>query len=219
MQGRSEFQTSLALIPYSLSIFIAALFSVRLFDRLTPRVIGVVGFSMVAGGLTFLAFAIQNEWSNALVLAGLIVTGLGEGALLTLMFNVMVRSSPSRFAGDVGALRGTANNLSNAVGTAIAAVLVIGVLSANISRDVQYYNTLSPELVSAVDLNNVDFISNDRLEERLTELGASPEDVVQARQLNEFGSPERAEGIVPASGRAGAAGACPVVAAAEPQAG
>jgi MFS family permease len=185
VQGRSEFQTSLALIPYSLSIFIAALFSVRLFDRVTPRVIGLFGFTLVAGGLTFLAFAIQNEWSNAAVLAGLIVTGLGEGALLTLMFNVMVRSSPSRFAGDVGALRGTANNLSNAVGTALAAVLVIGVLSANIGRNLEYYDSISPELVSAINLNNVDFVSNDRLEETLTELGASPEDVTEARRLNE----------------------------------
>ncbi|MFN8377291.1 MAG: MFS transporter [Anaerolineae bacterium] len=185
VQGRSEFQTSLALIPYSLSIFAAAFLSVRLFDRLTPRVIGTAGFAIVAIGLTFLAFVIQNEWNTALVLVGLIVTGLGEGALLTLMFNIMVRTSPSRFAGDVGALRGTANNLSNAVGTALAAVLVIGVLSANVSRDITYYSSISPELVSAIDLNNVDFVSNDRLESTMTELNASPEDIVAAKALNE----------------------------------
>lgn len=185
VQGSSEFQTSLALIPYSLSIFAAAFLSVKLFDRLTPRVIGVYGFALVAGGLTFLAFAIQNEWSSLAVLAGLIVTGLGEGALLTLMFNIMVRTSPSKYAGDVGALRGTVNNLSNAVGTAIAAVLVVGVLAANVGHELNYYTSISPELVAQINLDNVDFISNDRLDERLTELGASAEDTALAHQLNE----------------------------------
>ncbi len=53
-----------------------------------------------------------------MVVVSLIVLGMGEGALITLLFNVLVSSSPKRLAGEVGALRGTANNLAAAIGTA-----------------------------------------------------------------------------------------------------
>ncbi|MBL8147190.1 MAG: MFS transporter, partial [Anaerolineae bacterium] len=185
VQGRTEFQTSIAIVPYSFAIFVAAFLSVRLFDRFTPRNIAIVAFSVLAAGLAFLAIVIQNEWSTIWVIAGLIVTGLGEGVLLTLMFNLMVRSSPTRYAGDVGALRGTVNNLSTAVGTAIAAALVIGVLSVNVMRDIEYYDSISPELIEAVNLDDIDFVSNDRLESILEEYNASPADVEAARSLNE----------------------------------
>ena len=185
VQGRTEFQTSIAIIPYSLAIFVAAFLSVRLFDRFTPRAISIFAFSLLAAGLAFLAFVIQNEWSTVWVVAGLIVTGLGEGVLLTLMFNLMVRSSPTRYAGDVGALRGTVNNLSTAVGTAIAAALVIGVLSVNVMRDIEYYDSISPELIEAVNLDDIDFVSNDRLESILEEYNASPADVEAATTLNQ----------------------------------
>ena len=185
VQGRTEFQTSIAIIPYSLAIFVAAFLSVRLFDRFTPRAISIFAFSLLAAGLAYLAFVIQNEWSTIWVVAGLIVTGLGEGVLLTLMFNLMVRSSPTRYAGDVGALRGTVNNLSTAVGTAIAAALVIGVLSVNVMRDIEYYDSISPELIEAVNLDDIDFVSNDRLESILEEYNASPADVEAATTLNQ----------------------------------
>ena len=185
VQGRTEFQTSIAIIPYSLAIFVAAFLSVRLFDRFTPRAISIFAFSLLAAGLAYLAFVIQNEWSTVWVVAGLIVTGLGEGVLLTLMFNLMVRSSPTRYAGDVGALRGTVNNLSTAVGTAIAAALVIGVLSVNVMRDIEYYDSISPELIEAVNLDDIDFVSNDRLESILEEYNASPADVEAATTLNQ----------------------------------
>ena len=58
-----------------------------------------------------------------LVILGLVILGLGEGALLTLLFNVLVSASPKHLAGDVGALRGTANNLSTAMGTALASAI------------------------------------------------------------------------------------------------
>ena len=38
---------------------------------------------------------------------------------MTLLFNVLVTASPKELAGDVGSLRGTAQNLAAAVGTAV----------------------------------------------------------------------------------------------------
>jgi hypothetical protein len=48
---------------------------------------------------------------------------------LTLLFNVLVTASPKELAGDVGALRGTTNNLSTALGTSFASVVAVSLLS------------------------------------------------------------------------------------------
>ena len=70
----------------------------------------------------------SDDWGTPAVIFGLIMVGLGEGALLTLLFNVLVSASPKELAGDVGALRGVANNLSTALGTAFAGVVAVGLL-------------------------------------------------------------------------------------------
>ena len=60
------------------------------------------------------------------MIPGLLLVGIGEGSLLTLLFNVLVSASPKRLAGDVGALRGVANNISNALAAALASVVAVG---------------------------------------------------------------------------------------------
>jgi MFS family permease len=185
VQGRTSLQTSVSIIPYTLAIFASAALAVRLFDRLTPRVIARTGFIVVAAGMAFLAAVIQNEWGTPFIITGLVIVGLGEGTLLTLMFNVMVRSAPKALAGDVGALRGTVNNLSTAVGTALAGALAIGVLSASVMSSLNEHPTLPPELFTQVDLDNVDFVTNDRLLEVLDATTANDEQVAAAVQLNE----------------------------------
>jgi hypothetical protein len=118
------------------------------------------------------------------VVLGLVTVGLGQGALVTLLFNVLVTSSPKELAGDVGALRGTVNNLSAGVGTAIAGALAVGFLSANIKQAVVDHPELPPSLVAQVDLNNATFINNERLEATMARTTATPEQVKAAAQVN-----------------------------------
>lgn len=167
VQGQTSLQTSVSVIPYTVAIFSAAVLIVRLYGRFAPREIGTVGFLIVSVGLTLLAFTIQNDWGTLAVIFGLIVLGLGEGALLTLLFNVLVSASPKRLAGDVGALRGVANNLATAVGTAVAGALSVGVLAYLISVNVEEIAVLPPPIQEQIELDNVDFISNDHLEDVL----------------------------------------------------
>ena len=66
----------------------------------------------MSAALVLLAVVMNNEWSNLLVVLGLVMFGLGQGALATLLFNVLVTYAPKEFAGDVGSLRGTIKNLA-----------------------------------------------------------------------------------------------------------
>lgn len=187
VQGRNSLETAVSVIPYSIAIFAGTALIVQLFDRLTPRQIGIVGFVVVTVGLTLLAFTIHNDWGTPTVIFSLIVLGLGEGSLLTLVFNVLVSASPKELAGDVGALRGTTNNLSTAVGTAIAGALAIGVLSMIIATNLVDNPALPPSLRQQIDLDNVEFISNDQLEEALGETSATPEQIAEAVRINTDG--------------------------------
>ena len=65
------------------------------------------------------------DWGTLMVIIGLVIAGIGEGTMLTLLFNVLVSASPKEFAGDVGALRGVVNNVSSALGAAFAGVVAV----------------------------------------------------------------------------------------------
>lgn len=184
VQGQTSLFTAVAVVPYTLSIAVSAITVVRLYERLTPRRIAVVAFIMVAVGLTSLALTISNEWGTPLVILSLIVLGLAEGSLLTLLFNVMVTSSPKEMAGDVGALRGVANNMSTALGTAFAGIVAVGLLGMIVTTSLNQ-STLPDSLKRQVNLDSIDFISNEQLDDVLAGTTATPEQVATAVQINE----------------------------------
>lgn len=185
VQGGTSLQTSVTVIPYSLAIFFGTAMIVRLFDRLTSRWIGRLGFSVVAVGLVLLAFAIQNDWGSPWVIFSLIVIGLGEGSLLTLVFNVLVSASPKKLAGDVGALRGTVNNLATGLGTAFASVLAVSLLSIIIVNSLDRTPVLTPEVIEQnLELDKIDFVSNDDLDEFLEEIDLTPQQEATVVDIN-----------------------------------
>jgi len=186
VQGRSSFETSIAVIPYTLSIFVSSSVVATLYSRFAPRNIARVGFIVVALGLILLAFTIRNEWEQFFVIVGLIVLGLGQGSIVALVFNTLLASSPKELAGDVGAWRGLVHNMSGSVGIALASVFAVTVLSTFVSLGIaNNEENLPPELTSQVNLDNVDFITNDRLDDVLSQTTATPEQVEAAVAVNE----------------------------------
>lgn len=186
VQGYGGLETAVAVIPYSLAIFAGTAFVVRLFDRWHPRMIGRTGFIVVAIGLVMLAFTIWNDWGTPFVILSLIVVGLGEGSLLTLVFNVLVSASPKKLAGDVGALRGTTNNLATGLGTAFAAVLSVTLLSMIVMKSLNDVSVTLPTevLEETVDLDNIDFVSDDQLYEVLEETDLTLQQESQVFEIN-----------------------------------
>lgn len=185
VQGRSAFDTAIAMMPFNLSVFFTAFLVVKLYHRLTPRQIASYGFVLAAVGAFWLTFVVTNNWSSFPVLLGLVTFGIGQGALVTLLFNVLVTASPKELAADVGSLRGTANNLAASVGTATMGAIVVGVLSFGVMKSITASPVLTPELTAQVDLDNINFLSNERLTERLKQTTASPEQIEKAIQVNE----------------------------------
>jgi predicted MFS family arabinose efflux permease len=184
VQGRSPIATAIAMMPFNLTVFFAAMLIVNFYDRLTPRQIGRYGFALCTIALVWLAFVVRNDWSEIPVLFGLVLFGIGQGSLVTLLFNVLVTASPKELAGDVGSVRGTTQNLAAAVGTAVAGALLVGLLSAIALGSIAASPKLPVEISNQVNLDNITFISNERLRSVMESTTATPQQVQEAVRVN-----------------------------------
>lgn len=185
VQGRTPFDTSLAMMPFNLTVFITATLIVRFYKRYSPRTIALFSFGLTTAALIWLSLVVTNNWETLPTIIGLIVFGIGQGALVTLVFNVLVTAVPKSLAGDVGSLRGTTQNLASAVGTAVMGAVLVTTLSFGITSTVNNHPDLPEELVAQVDLDNVNFVSNDDLRAVLDGTTATEQQIELAVELNE----------------------------------
>jgi MFS family permease len=185
VQGLSGIQTSFSIIPYTISIFLASTFVAYLYKVAPPRVLGSVGFVVVAGALTLIAFTIRGDWGQTFIVIGLILLGLGQGSIVALVFNTLLSSAPKQLAGDVGAWRGLVHNLSGSIGIAVASAFAVGILASTLATAAAEHPEISPELISQVNIDQADFLTNSQLEAVLAETTATDAEVDAAIAINE----------------------------------
>lgn len=186
VQGRTPFATSMAMMPFNLTVFVTATLVVRFYKKYPPRTIALFSFGLTTIALFWLSFVVTNNWETLPTILGLFVFGVGQGALVTLVFNVLVTSSPAKLAGDVGSLRGTTQNLASAVGTAVAGVLLVLLLSISVGRSAVEHPEIPEELIAEVDLDYSNFVSNDDLRATLEEVdNATTAQIEAALDVNE----------------------------------
>jgi MFS family permease len=186
IQGRTPIETAIAMLPFNLTVFFSALLIVKFYEKFTPRQIGVGGFVLCTVALLWLAWVVRNDWGAPIVMIGLIIFGIGQGSLVTLLFNVLVSGSPKELAGDVGSIRGTTNNLAAAIGTALSGAVLVGMLSAFILGALAKNPELKSSLQSQIDLdNNITFVSNERLKGALERANIPPAEAKEAIRINE----------------------------------
>ena len=184
VQGRTSFHTAVALMPFAGASFAAGALVVRLHGRVHPRRIARYAFIAVAVGAALLGESMRGSWSDSPVIIGLVLAGLGEGALSTLLFKFLITRASSDPTGDVTPLCISTDYFATAVGTALASALVIGMLGASVQAELRENPAISAELKERVNLNNVSFISNDRLRKALLRTTATPLEVEEAVRIN-----------------------------------
>ena len=81
-------------------------------------------------------------------------------------------------------LRGTTQNLASAVGTAVAGALMVGLLSTIVLGNLATNPTLPKELQSEVNLDNITFVSNERLQSVIAATSATAEQKAEALRIN-----------------------------------
>jgi MFS family permease len=183
VQGRTSFSTAVALMPFAGASFAAGALVVRLRGRVHPRLIARYAFLILALGAALLGETMRGRWSDLPVIIGLVLAGLGAGALSTLLFKFLVTRAALGPAEDVTALCNSTNYFASAVGTALASALVIGMLSVSVQNKLTE-SPVSADLTEQINLNSVAFVSNDRLRQALSRTGATPQQVEAAIQIN-----------------------------------
>ena len=181
---RSSLETAIALIPHQAAVAVAAIWIVSKYEKWSPRQIDLFGFLAVAIGLGGLALVVRNEWGSPAVVVMLIIIGLGQGALVTMLFTVMVAAAPKGLAGDVGALRGTVNNLGWGIGTAFAGAMAVGLLAASIEQGMAAAPAIPDTLASRVNLDDVTFMDNNQLKAILEQKQVSRAQSAAAFDIN-----------------------------------
>ncbi len=182
VQGYTSLETAVAVIPYTLAIAAASLMVVSLMTRYSPRDIATTAFVVVAIGLIILSATISFDMGKSIIILGLLMIGFAEGALITLLFNVLVSDVPKEKAGGVGAVRGVANNLATALGTALAGVIAVTLLSSMVSSSLLRSNMT--QINEYINLDNVSFVSNNQLRTALYSTEATEAEVEHAVQIN-----------------------------------
>lgn len=185
VQGRTPFDTSLAMMPFNLTVFVTATLIVRFYKRFAPRTIALFSFTLTTVALIWLSIVVTNNWETFPTILGLVIFGIGQGSLVTLVFNVLVTAAPKTLAGDVGSIRGTTQNLASAVGTAVMGALLVTLLSMGFTQAVTAHKDLPPEIMTQVDLDQVNFLSNDALTAKFEETDATPAQIDAAVAINE----------------------------------
>lgn len=185
VQGLTGIETSFSIIPYTLSIFLASTFIAVLYGRFSPRVLGAAGFVVVAAALALLAFTVRGDWGQWFIVAGLVLLGLGQGSIVALVFNTLLSAAPKQLAGDVGAWRGLVHNLSGSVGIAVATAFAVGVLATTLATSAVENPDIGDELISEINFDDADFLTNEQLEQVLGGTSATEAEVAAAIGINE----------------------------------
>lgn len=187
VQGRTSLYTAVALMPFAGASFAAGGIVVQLRGRVHPRRIARYAFLVVAIGATLLGENMRGRWSDLLVIIGMVLAGFGDGALSTLLFKFLITRASAQATEDVTPLCNSTDYFGAAVGTALASALVIGMLGVTVQGRMLQSPAISDELKEQINLNDVSFISNDRLREALERTTATPAQVEEAIRINTQG--------------------------------
>ncbi|WP_042367291.1 MFS transporter [Streptacidiphilus neutrinimicus] len=131
VRGYSAIATGGVFTAATLGLLVSSLSAERLAKRHAQRTLIVTGFVVTVAGIVLLLTlvrAFNDVWSFT---PGLLLIGLGLGAMLTPSVNVVQSSFPDSQQGEISGLSRSISNLGSSLGTAIAGTILVSELTKN----------------------------------------------------------------------------------------
>lgn len=128
VRGYSAVKTGLVLTPATAGILLASALAARFARRHTQRWLIIVGFAVTAAGMALLLALVRKDSGNLASVPGLLLMGIGVGAMLTSSVNVVQSAFPERDQGDISGLSRSVSNLGSSLGVALAGSIVASTL-------------------------------------------------------------------------------------------
>jgi MFS family permease len=129
VRGYSAIGTGVVFTAATVGILISSLAASRLVKKYPQKTLIVAGFVVTLIGIGFLLALVGVSTRAVAFLPGLLLIGLGVGAMLTPSVNVVQSSFPEEMQGEISGLSRAVSNLGSSFGTAIAGTILVSVVA------------------------------------------------------------------------------------------
>ena len=125
VRGYNPIETGAIFTATTAGLLVSSLAAERLAKRHSQRSLIIAGFVVAVTGVAALLALVAGTPHVWAFVPGLLLIGLGLGAMLTPSINVVQSSFPERLQGEISGLSRSISNLGSSLGTAIAGTILV----------------------------------------------------------------------------------------------
>jgi MFS family permease len=129
VRGYSAIGTGVVFTAATVGILVSSFAAARLAKKYSQRTLIVAGFVVAVAGIGLLLGFVHSSSKVVAFVPGLLLIGLGVGAMLTPSVNVVQSSFPEALQGEISGLSRAVSNLGSTFGTAIAGTILVSVVA------------------------------------------------------------------------------------------
>jgi MFS family permease len=129
VRGYSAIGTGVVFTAATVGVLVSSFAAQRLAKKFSQRTLIVAGFILTLAGIGLLLGFVHSSSRVVAFVPGLLLIGLGLGAMLTPSVNVVQSSFPEALQGEISGLSRSVSNLGSTFGTAIAGTILVSVVA------------------------------------------------------------------------------------------
>jgi MFS family permease len=130
VRGYNAIETGVIFTAATLGVLVSSLAAERLARRRSQKTLIIAGFVVTVAGIALLLALVGSSSRVVAFAPGLLLIGLGLGAMLTPSVNVVQSSFPEDMQGEISGLSRSVSNLGSSFGTAIAGTILVSDLAS-----------------------------------------------------------------------------------------
>ena len=134
VRGHNAIQTGVIFTAATVGLLVSSLAAARLARRYAQRTLILVGFIATTAGIALLLIMVSGSTTPWAFAPGLLLIGLGLGAMLTPSVNLVQSSFPDAQQGEISGLSRSVSNLGSSLGTAVAGTILVAGITATPGR-------------------------------------------------------------------------------------
>ena len=134
VRGNNAFQTGVIFTAATVGLLLSSLAAERLAKPRPQRTLILVGFITTTAGIALLLIMVSRSTTPWAFAPGLLLIGLGLGAMLTPSVNIVQSSFPDAQQGEISGLSRSVSNLGSSLGAAVAGTILVAGITTTPER-------------------------------------------------------------------------------------
>lgn len=179
-------QTGVALLPYSLGIFVFALIGARLSSRFAAKRLIQTGFVLGTSGLMVVTLTITPRVTFTDLALG-VLFGVGMGLVASQIVNLILSSGADEETAEIAGLNGTFEQLGNSIGVALVGTIMLVTLTDRIQQHIEAHLAIpiehKSEVITGIE-KSIELVSDTQMQRALDNAGV--DDSVQKRVVDVY---------------------------------